>query len=94
MSSTTRTGYLLCVVAAIVWAGLDGIRNQRPIPTEGPPLPATLEAALNALEANQAARDWMGEVHHHAYLMHKRGEAASMTGLTEAEQCARYAQTY
>ncbi len=81
-------------LAAIVWAGLDGIRNQRPIPTEGPPLPATLEAALNALEANQAARDWMGEVHHHAYLMHKRGEAASMTGLTEAEQCARYAQTY
>ena len=81
-------------LAAIVWAGLDGIRNERIIPAEGPALPASLEQALDALESNPAARDWMGPVHHDAYLMHKRGEAAAMSGLTEAEQCARYAATY
>ena len=56
--------------------------------------PASLEQALDALEASEAARGWMGESFHGAYLMHKRGEAALMAGLTEAEQCARYAETY
>ena len=50
--------------------------------------------AAQALEASEAARGWMGESFHGAYLMHKRGEAALMAGLTEAEQCARYADTY
>ena len=81
-------------LAAIVWAGVDGITRQRALPTEGPALPATIEEALNALQASPEARIWMGETFHNAYLMHKRGEAASMTGLTEAEQCARYAATY
>jgi len=36
----------------------------------------------------------MGGSFHGAYLMHKRGEAAMMAGLTDAEQCARYAETY
>ena len=81
-------------LAAVVWAGLDGIRAQRDIPAEGPALPASLDAALDALEASAEARDWMGATHHAAYLMHKRGEAAAMAGLTEAEQCARYAATY
>jgi len=81
-------------LAAIVWAGVDGLRRGLAIPAEGPALPATLDAALDALEANVSARDWMGADHHMAYLMHKRGEAALMSGLTEAEQCARYAATY
>jgi glutamine synthetase len=81
-------------LAAVVWAGLDGIRAQRAIPAEGPALPASLEEALDALEASAAAREWMGDTHHGAYLMHKRGEASAMAGLTEAEQCARYAETY
>ncbi|MCC6720054.1 MAG: glutamine synthetase [Acetobacteraceae bacterium] len=81
-------------LAAIVWAGMDGIRQQRDIPAESPALPATLDAALDALEASEAARDWMGASHHAAYLMHKRGEAAALAGLTEAEQCTRYAATY
>jgi glutamine synthetase len=80
--------------AAVVWAGVDGIRRGLAIPDEGPALPGSLDAALDALEASQAARDWMGESFHGAYLMHKRGEAAMMAGLTEAEQCARYAATY
>ena len=44
------------------------------------------KTTLDALEANQTARDWMTPVHHNAYLIHKRGEAASMAGLTEADQ--------
>jgi glutamine synthetase len=81
-------------LAAIVWAGVDGIRRNLPIPAEGPPLPATLDAALDALEASDAAKTWMGATHHHAYLMHKRGESAAMAGLPDSEQCARYAATY
>jgi hypothetical protein len=81
-------------LAAVVWAGVDGIRRGLAIPEEGPALPASLEQALDALEASEAARGWMGESFHGAYLMHKRGEAAMMAGLTEAEQCARYADTY
>jgi glutamine synthetase len=81
-------------LGALVWAGVDGIRNGHDIPEEGPALPASLEAALDALEGDAVLRDAMGEVHHAAYLMHKRGEAAAMAGLDEAAQCARYAATY
>ena len=81
-------------LAAVVWAGVDGIRRGLSIPAEGPALPATLEAALDALAASGSAKGWMGESFHGAYLMHKRCEAAAMAGLTEAEQCARYAATY
>ncbi len=81
-------------LAAVVWAGVDGIRRGLAIPEEGPALPATLEEALDALAASDAAKTWMGESFHGAYLLHKRGEAALMAGLTEAEQCARYAETY
>jgi glutamine synthetase len=73
---------------------VDGIRRGLEIPAEGPALPATLEQALDALEASKAARAWMGGTFHDAYLEHKRGEAAMMAGLTEAEQCDRYAETY
>ena len=51
-------------------------------------------AAPATHSASEAARGWMGESFHGAYLMHKRGEAALMAGLTEVEQCARYAETY
>ena len=81
-------------LAAVVWAGVDGLRRGLEIPAEGPALPATLEQALDALEASKAARAWMGGTFHDAYLEHKRGEAAMMAGLTEAEQCDRYADTY
>jgi len=81
-------------LAAVVWAGVDGIRRGLAMPDAGPALPATLDEALDALAASDAAKGWMGESFHGAYLMHKRGEAAMMAGLTEAEQCARYAATY
>jgi hypothetical protein len=36
----------------------------------------------------------MGPAFHEAYLVHKRGEIASLAGLDEAACCARYAETY
>jgi glutamine synthetase len=81
-------------LGALVWAGVDGINRGLALPTDGPPLPASLGEALDALEASTAARDWFGDSYLGAYLMHKRGELASMEGLDEAEQCARYALTY
>lgn len=81
-------------LGAMVWAGVDGIRRRLEPPAEGRPLPASLGAALDALEATQAASDWFGATYLSAYLLHKRGELAALDGLSEAEQCARYALTY
>lgn len=82
-------------LGAIVWAGVDGIRRALPLPSEdGAPLPASLDAALDALERTTQAADWFGDTFLNAYLMHKRGEFASLAGLDEAAQCARYAATY
>ncbi|MCX7382382.1 MAG: glutamine synthetase family protein [Alphaproteobacteria bacterium] len=82
-------------LGAIVWAGVDGIRHHRKLPHgEGAALPADLGTALDALEATAEAKTWFGETYLAAYLMHKRGELASLAGLDEAEQCARYAATY
>ena len=82
-------------LGALVWAGVDGIKHQREIPTtQAPPLPATLAQALDALEASDAAPQWFGDTYLNAYLMLKRGELASLEGLDETAQCARYAQTY
>jgi glutamine synthetase len=81
-------------LGAMVWAGVDGIRRKLAPPTEGLPLPASLGVALDALEATPQAADWFGATYLGAYLMHKRAELASLAGLTETEQCARYAETY
>ena len=81
-------------LGALVWAGVDGIRRERELPAEDPPLPANLGEALDALDATAQAVDWFGAAHLEAYLMHKRGEFAAMSGLDETEQCARYAQAY
>jgi glutamine synthetase len=82
-------------LGALVWAGVDGIRNAMALPEgEGQPLPTSLDAALDALEATAAAKEWFGATYLNAYLMHKRAEVRSMDGLDEAAQCARYALTY
>ena len=57
-------------------------------------LPASLAAALDALEATPEAAAWFGAAHLQAYLMHKTGELTSLAGLDEHEQCDRYAATY
>jgi glutamine synthetase len=81
-------------LGAVVWAGVDGITRALDPPAEAAPLPASLPAALDALEACAPARHWFGETCLGAYLMHKRAEAAAMEGLDEATICARYAESY
>ncbi len=82
-------------LGALVWAGVDGIRKRRALPEgDGAPLPASLAAALDALEATPEAAEWFGAAHLSTYLMHKTGELTSLSGLDEHAQCARYAATY
>ncbi|HEY2133742.1 MAG TPA: glutamine synthetase family protein [Acetobacteraceae bacterium] len=83
-------------LGALVRAGVDGIRRRLPLPSAGtaPPLPASLDEALTALEGNEAARDWMAEVFLDAYLRHKRAEIRMTETMDEAERCALYAQVY
>src|SRR5689334_21006383 len=98
-------------LGAVIWAGVDGIRNERSLPPEparsfwemseaereaagARRLPQSLEEALAALEASDAARDWFGETFFRAYLAFKRAELRQIEGLTEAETCARYAEIY
>ena len=108
VADATACPYL--ALGALIHAGLDGIRQKMTLPDEGRDLwamteaqrlgagyrmlPRSLEAALDLLEANIAARDWFGEAFLAAYLMFKRGEIASLAGLSAAEICARYAEVY
>jgi glutamine synthetase len=59
-----------------------------------PPLPATLDEALDALERTPAARSWFGAVLFDAYLRAKRAEAANMRAFDPAALCARYMEAY
>ena len=58
------------------------------------PLPRSLGAALELLEATPEAKRWFGETLLDAYLKHKRSEIAVVEKLTPAELCQRYAQLY
>ena len=57
-------------------------------------LPRSLDEALSALEADEAASAWLGPVLTEAYLMHKRGELAMAAGLALDELCRIYARAY
>lgn len=57
-------------------------------------LPHALEEALDALEADAAALDWLGPVLAKAYLIHKRGELSMKAGIDIDELCRLYAQAY
>jgi glutamine synthetase len=82
-------------LGAIVWAGVDGIRRKLDLPDgDGAPLPTSLGAALDALEATPQATEWFGATYLSAYLMFKRSEFASLGALVETEQCERYARAY
>jgi glutamine synthetase len=83
-------------LGALVHAGVDGIRRKLPLPSPGTatPFPTSLEEALTALEATEAARDWMGDVFLDAYLRHKRAEIGLTESMDEVERCALYAQAY
>ncbi len=57
-------------------------------------LPASLEAALDALEADADARGWLGPTLFAAYLQLKRSEIAMLCELTPDEICRRYVEAY
>ncbi len=93
VADATASPYL--ALGALVWAGLDGIRQGRDLAnTTGGPLPFDLAAALDLLAASGVARSWMGDELHGAYLMFKRAEIAALHGLDAAEVCDRYAAIY
>ncbi len=86
------------VLGAIVAAGLDGLDRALapPTPTDGAgaPLPTSLEAALDLLEADGDLAEALGAELHAAFVQHKRFEASLMTGDDEAAQCRRYAEVF
>ena len=80
----------------LVQAGLDGIRRNLEIESKNPPpLPASLEEALQLLEASEAGRRVAGApIFSPAYLKFKRAEIKGLENLDETEICRRYAQVY
>ncbi len=93
VADATASPYL--ALAALVHAGLDGIRRNLEIETKNPPpLPASLEEALQLLEASEAAPEWWGADFLGAYLKFKRAEIKGLENLDETEICRRYAEVY
>jgi glutamine synthetase len=93
VADATANPYL--ALAAMVQAGLDGIREQRDIDSgAGKPLPTSLHAALIHLEQTPAARAWFGPGLCADYLSFKRAELAALEHLDEAEICRRYCEAY
>ncbi|MBN8875007.1 MAG: glutamine synthetase [Rhodospirillales bacterium] len=83
------------VLGALLFAGADGLRHGRALPTGEPPaLPRSLAEALDRMEASEAVADWFGPTFRDAYLMHKRAELAHVKDLAAAELCRRYAEVY
>jgi glutamine synthetase len=82
-------------LGAVIWAGVDGIRRELPLPTDGGgALPHSLGEALERLAALPAAREWFGDVLLDAYLRHKRSEITLVGAFDATEQCRRYAEVY
>ena len=57
-------------------------------------LPRSLEAALNALEADEPTNSWWSAEVKSAYLAFKRAEIKALDGAPPDEICARYAAVY
>jgi glutamine synthetase len=84
-------------LAALLFAGADGLARGLALPEPGasaPALPRALDEALDNLEKSPDARGWLGPVFLEAYLRHKRSELAHVAGLEPPELCARYAAVY
>jgi glutamine synthetase len=84
-------------LGAIVWAGVDGLTRGLELPTAGaeaPLLPRSLEAALEALEADDGTASWWNADAKSAYLAFKRAEIKALEGATPEQICARYAAVY
>ena len=84
-------------LAAVIFAGADGIRRRLPLPPAGgspASRPRSLPEALDRLAASETIAGWFGPTHFDAYLRFKRVEAEKMAGLSHPELCARYAEVY
>ena len=84
-------------LGAVIFAGVDGIRRNLPLPTPGgrtEHLPRSLPDALDRLAASETVTGWFGPMHCDAYMRFKRVEAEKVAGVSPAELCARYAEVY
>jgi len=84
-------------LGALIRAGVDGLARGLALPPPNAPaplLPRNLKEALAALAADKAAAEWWSSVAMRAYLAFKEAEIASLSELSEAEICARYAEVY
>jgi len=84
-------------LGALIFAGADGIARKLNLPKysgEAPPLPRSLEQALDGMEKSVAVQGWFGPTFLEAYLRHKRSELGYIAGLEPPELCARYAEVY
>jgi glutamine synthetase len=84
-------------LGAIAWAGVDGLARKLALPApdvEAPLLPRSLEAALEALEADERTASWWSAKANAAYLAFKRAEIKALEGATSNEVCSRYAAVY
>jgi glutamine synthetase len=88
----TASPYL--ALGAVLHAGLEGIRHKLALPQAPGALPKSLPEALDALEASDQARGWMGPLLHRIYLQAKRAEWASLDGLSPQQVCDRYVSAY
>jgi glutamine synthetase len=89
----TANPYL--ALAAVVQAGVEGIRARREIdPDSRRALPASLAQALALLQQTPAATDWFGAELLAGYLLFKRAEYQALESLDESEICRRYAEVY
>jgi len=93
VADATASPYL--ALAAMVYAGVDGIRQRAELnPDDRRPLPRSLAEALGLLESTPAARSWLGAELLAGYLAFKRAELAALESLDESEICRRYAEVY
>ena len=84
-------------LGALVMAGADGVARGMTLPTSGteiPPLPRSLDEALEAMEGSAAVQSWFGPVFLDAYLRFKRSELARVAEMDPDELCRRYAELY
>src|SRR5690606_41738099 len=90
---------------AVIHAGLDGTRRRldpgEPVavapdagPGRHPRLPASLEEALDALEADEVLMEALGPLRRDAYLAVKRSEAAAFAGRDAAYECFQHVRAF
>ncbi|MFM7145396.1 MAG: hypothetical protein ACKOW5_03580 [Actinomycetales bacterium] len=100
------TGNPWLVLGALVQAGMQGFLHNLPDPHIWPegtteeelagvdPLPTDFVSALQQLESDSVLSTWLAEPLLATYLSVKRAEIDAVSGLSETEQCRRFADVY